>query len=62
MKNYLINEKQLKRILEQVEDEENGSEDQETNTENVSDDYFSGIASSPLDPNDPLQSFFNSLN
>lgn len=61
MKNYLINEKQLKRILEQVEDEENGSEDKETNTENVSGDYFSDIANSPLDSNDPLQSFFNSL-
>ena len=43
MKNYLINEKQLKRILEQVEDEENDPKDEETNDENVSSGFFDDI-------------------
>ena len=60
MKNYLINERQLKKILEQVEDEEN--KDEETNNETVSADFFDSISNSPLDSNDPLKMFFDSLN
>jgi|LakMenEpi03Aug12_release.lakeMendotaPanAssembly.Ray.scaffolds.fasta_scaffold23611_15 hypothetical protein len=62
MKNYLINEKQLKRILEQVEDEENKSEDDQTNDETVSSGFFDDIVKKPLDSNDPLKMFFDSLN
>ena len=38
MKNYLINERQLKKILEQVEDDD--SKDEETNDETVSTGFF----------------------
>jgi hypothetical protein len=62
MKNYLINEKQLKRILEQVEDEENDPKDEETNDENVSGGFFDDIAKKPIDSSDPLKIFFDSLN
>jgi len=62
MKNYLINEKQLKRILEQVEDEENKSEDDQTNDETVSSGFFDDIVKKPLDSNDSFKMFFDSLN
>jgi hypothetical protein len=62
MKNYLINEKQLKRILEQVEDEENDPKDEETNDENVSSGFFDDITKKPIDSSDPLKIFFDSLN
>lgn len=61
MKNYLITERQLKKILEQVEDEDK-SENEETNNETVSGDFFDDITKKPLDSSDPLQIFFNSLN
>ena len=62
MKNYLINEKQLKRILEQVENEEDDSKEEETNDETVSSGFFDDIVKKPLDSSDPLKMFFDSLN
>ena len=60
MKNYLINERQLKKILEQVEDED--SKDEETDNETVSSGFFDNITKAPLDSSDPLKMFFDSLN
>ena len=67
MKNYLITERQLKKIIEQFEDEDSNDDkdnanDEQTNDETVSSGYFDDIIKSPLDSSDPLQMFFNSLN
>ncbi len=64
MKNYLFNEKQLKKILEQVENSEKESSEEKPKEEvgSVGAGYFDNIVSSPLDSSDPLKMFFDSLN
>lgn len=64
MKNYIISEEQLKKIIEQIDDDQNSTENEEDETTDLFGDEDVDMSKNKeitLDDNDPIQQVFNSL-